>query len=289
MAGQRRGRRGASESGELNPYIALSDLVITVILIVVFVVALGQLQLAGLRYQRAMKEFSDEVNRLPEAIRPYWEKGRNDPPGVQRWVFSGEKIFAPSAPRRNLTDPLAPPVLTPRGAEALARFAQLLKANQGHWRRIRVEGHTQPPSVDQMDDWELSAARAAVVARQVQLAGRIPSFYLAVAGRAGQNHLYRVMVFYRSSDPTSQMAFQALEHAGIAMYSKKDIDKDPEAREDWEKRNLRGVPVVRLQDSNDREETVPVINDQALRELARKWGKNDRVEILVEYSQNQSG
>ena len=140
-----------------------------------------------------------------------------------------------------------------------------------------------------MDDWELSAARAAVVARQIQLAGRIPSFYLAVAGRAGQNHLYRVIVFYGAKDPASDQAFRALDRAGIGTYSRRNVyGGDATALQDWRRRGLTTVPVIRLQDSDDQEQTVP-LGDAALQDLARKWAQNDRVEVLVEYSQNQPG
>ena len=126
----RRKSHGAEET--VNPYIALSDLMITVILIVTFLVALGQLNLAKLKYQNEMKQFAEQVKALPPVARPDLQTGRNDPPGVQRWVFSGSDLFLPAPPRVNLNAPLVTPVLTPQGATTLKGFAQLLKNQPEH-------------------------------------------------------------------------------------------------------------------------------------------------------------
>lgn len=282
----RRGSRGArGEEDGINPYIALSDLVISVILIVVFYVALGQLGLINLRYQRAMDDFATQVNqRLPSEVRPYWEKGRNDPPGVQRWVFSGKSLFVPVARGTSASVLPAPPQLTPAGSEALTGFARLLKENQSRWRRVRIEGHTQPPEDGQMDDWELSAARAALVARQIQTGGRIPSWFLAVAGRAGQNHLYKVVAYIEARDASSVAVLEKLHGAGVN-FSRYEIGKDPAARQAWKRRGLSSVPAILLLNSNEQENLVSVSNPAAFQDLLAKWSRNDRVEVLVEYAE----
>src|ERR1051325_5649883 len=125
-----------SRPDTLNPYIALADLTISVILIILFFAALGRLGLVNLKYKQAMDRFAATVATLPTSQRPRWERGRNDPPGVQRWVFEGRLLFAPVAQDRSD----AAPRLTEEGREALSGFARLLQRNRAVWRRIRVEG-----------------------------------------------------------------------------------------------------------------------------------------------------
>ena len=86
---------------------------------------------------------------------------------------------------------------------------------------------------DLQDDWELSAARAAVVARELQTSGKIPSYYLAVAGRAGQNHLYRVIAFVRAGEAESRVALRSLQNVGITSYSVRDVLNDKSAQTDF--------------------------------------------------------
>ena len=73
------------DGDEVNPYIALSDIAISVVLVVVFFVVLDRLSLVNFKYKKSMQDFSQAVDHdLPLAVRPRWEHGRNDPPGVQR-------------------------------------------------------------------------------------------------------------------------------------------------------------------------------------------------------------
>jgi chemotaxis protein MotB len=214
-----------------NPYIALSDLVICSLLVVVFFVALGRLGLVNVRYKHSMDEFAKAVQRdLPASTRPRWEQGRNDPPGVQRWVFDGRDLFAPGGAD-------AAPILTADGGRVLSEFARLLKANRLHWSRIRVEGHTTPPNDNRRDDWELSVRRAAAVVRQIQAAGDIPPWYFAVAGRAGQNPLHKIILFAAQADPAIQNVEHQLRATGVSFSEKplaqaaiEGLTADPDAR-----------------------------------------------------------
>lgn len=166
----------------LNPYIAFTDVGINLILILIFFVAavltIGRTGWEKIRYQEPMEQFKRAVHQRmaaaagPEALEP---EERNDPPGAQRWVFAGRRLFYPNTAR-----------LTPQGASSLMQFAKILGQHRDKWRRIRIEGHTIPPLPGQRDDWELSAQRAAIVARVFHAEGRIPSYFLAVSGRAGQ-------------------------------------------------------------------------------------------------------
>lgn len=172
----------ATSEDSINPYIAFTDVGINLILIMVFFVAsvltIGRAGWEKIRYQEPMEQFRRAVmQKIPVAICPKALKPeeRNDPPGTQRWVFAGRQLFYPNTAE-----------LTPQGASSLIHFAKILRQHRDKWRRIRIEGHTVPPLPGQRDDWELSAQRAAIVARVFHAEGRIPSHFLAVSGRAGQ-------------------------------------------------------------------------------------------------------
>lgn len=166
---------------EENPYIALSDMAINLVLILIFFFcaanAIGKAGWEQVRYAEYQREFRRQlVLSLPLEKRPKENRMSNDPPGVQRWEYSEQALFHSNTAK-----------LTPGGQESLVVFCRVLKRNQSLWRRVRIEGHTTPPPSGVPDDWELSAARAATVARVLSSRGHIPSYYLAVAGRAGQN------------------------------------------------------------------------------------------------------
>lgn len=167
----------------INPYIALSDLAINLVLILVFfmagVVAVGRAGWEQVRYRDSQAAFKQALEQtLPPNLRPYEHMGKHDPPGAQRWVFGESALFKPNTAQ-----------LLPEGRHALVLFAEALRQHRDKWRRIRIEGHTLPPAPGEADNWELSTSRAAKVARVFAGAGHIPSFYIAVSGRAGQNRL----------------------------------------------------------------------------------------------------
>ncbi|GAA0516300.1 OmpA/MotB family protein [Deinococcus depolymerans] len=162
---------------DLNPFIAFSDLMLNLALILVFFVVatilIGRAGWEEVRYKDAQKLVRAAVQRdLPRPLGPS-NTTRLDPPGAQRWVFQNETLFQPGT--STLTEP---------GRAVLAKFARII-CRSPEWRRIRVEGHTKPIQ-GQADEWELSAARAAQVAKVLANIGRIRPYHLAVAGRAGQ-------------------------------------------------------------------------------------------------------
>jgi hypothetical protein len=270
-----------SRPDTINPYIALADLTISLVLIVLFFVALGRLGLVNFKYKRAMDGFASIVARLPVAQRPHWERGRNDPPGVQRWVFDGHLLFAPVARDKRNTIPQ----LTEEGRQSLSGFARLLQQNRAIWRRIRVEGHTLPPPNDGHDDWDLSARRAAVVVRQIEVAGNIPPWFFAVAGRAGQNPLYKVLLFSSVDSREDADIQRKLQRAGIH-FSRKD-GKSQEAvalrkRFGTDKRTFLDVRT----DSD--EDHVINTDGQEFAVLAAHFQQNERVEVLIEFTQQGS-
>lgn len=167
-----------------NPIIALADVLLGLVLILAFVATAitlaGRVGWEELRYKDAQQQVREAVQlALAEGVRPYEDIGKSDPPGVQRWVFQTSQLFR--------ADSLE---LSEQGTQVLAAFAGVLRENGG-WRRIRIEGHTQPPVVSTENEWELSAARAASVARIFTGLGGIEPWFLAVAGRAGQNPVNR--------------------------------------------------------------------------------------------------
>lgn len=171
----------ANDSHQTNPYIAFTDVVLNLLMIILFVLAfllaMGRPGWEEGRYREPMQELQQAIAQLSSHMRPTLVSNtlRNDPPGVQRWMFSGKKLFYPKTSR-----------LTPEGYRSVQEFAQILNQHRDKWRRIRIEGHTIPPRPGQRDDWELSAKRAAVVARIFYVEGKIEPYFLAVAGRAGQ-------------------------------------------------------------------------------------------------------
>jgi chemotaxis protein MotB len=186
-----------------NPYIALADLCVSLILILAFFVAalnvLGRTGWEKVRYREKQRDFAAAVAvGLPLSVRPHEVTWRNDPPGAQRWVFSRAQLFKPGTA-----------VLTASGVGALEVFSRLLNKHRREWRRIRVEGHTLPPSPDGLDDWNLSSARAAAVAQVIHSRGHIEGYYLAVSGRAGQAPLDRA----RKQDLSNERVEIVLEYA----------------------------------------------------------------------------
>lgn len=191
--------------GESNPYIALADLAINLVLILTFFVAalnvLGRAGWEQVRYREAQSALKAAVARsLPPSLRPLEDRGKNDPPGAQRWVYAGRMLFEPHTAK-----------LTREGSHSLVVFARVLRQEKGtiKWRRIRVEGHTTPPAPGELDDWELSAARAAAVARVLHARGHIASYYLGVAGRAGQSPVNRA----NRADPANERVEVIVEFA----------------------------------------------------------------------------
>jgi len=253
-----------------------------VALVFVLCVALGRLGMADSAYRKAQQEFAQAVQkRLPPKLRPIWHRGKNDPPGVQRWVFPGRALFESQTQRDSALN--SPPRLTAGGKRALRLFALLLKEHREKWRRIRVEGHTRPPMKLMSDDWELSSARAAVVSRRIVSDSRTPPWFLAVAGRAGQNPAVKVLLFYRAGDPKAAEIMQSLTDLEVS-YSSKNILQDHDARRELSRRGLSRTPVIVTRLMNGREIVTQDVDKAAVRGIGKLFPENDRVEVLVEYS-----
>ncbi len=167
----------------INPYIATTDVMISVVLVFVLMLvsttvvsaARSVMGEANDRVQRRLHEVQTAVLAMPAELRPELDEGRNDPIGTQRWRFTGARFFEPEST-----------VLTAEGRAAFETFGLVL-ARIDSWRRIRVEGHTATPRSDGSDDWEGSALLSSAVVRAfVEVHGLEPWFF-AVAGRGGQD------------------------------------------------------------------------------------------------------
>jgi chemotaxis protein MotB len=205
-----------SQDSEINPYIVFTDLTINLVLILMFFLAalaiVGQVGWEQVRYKDAQEQVRQAVRQtMPRENRPFEDMSRNDPPGVQRWVFPNRILFESDSLR-----------LSPGGAAALAMFAEVLRSN-GEWRRIRIEGHTKPTRAGEADEWELSAARSATVARVFTELGQIEPWFLAIAGRAGQNPLNPA----DPGDPANQRVEILLEYSSGLSFGKLRQDADP--------------------------------------------------------------
>lgn len=199
-------RRLRHARDDLNPYVALTDTTLNLVLVLVFFVAaltaVGRVSWDDIRYKDAQKEFEQAVQRLITVNqRPITNIGKNDPPGTQRWVFANSALFTPGQA-----------ALSPAGQVTLGRFALALRQNAGTWRRIRVEGHTLPTLVQQADRWEDATNRAAAVARFLVNNGEIPPYFIATAGRGGQDPLQGLLL----NDPAHARIEIVLEYARSA-------------------------------------------------------------------------
>lgn len=265
---------GCNQPDETNPYIALADLAISLVLILAFfvsaVAALGRAGWEQLRYREAQQQIRRAVDEsLPRQLRPREHKGKNDPPGVQRWVFTGGDLFQPGTK-----------VLRPAGSQALIRFAGVLGKHRYLWRRLQIEGHTLPPPNGLPDDWDLSAGRAATVARVFSVQGHLSQNALKVAGKGGQDPISKVIVYMRPNDPASQKVGWFLTTHNV-LFSQKNVDTDRQAQEEMKKRGISVLPATTA-----KELVVAGFDPDALGHVTADYRANERVEVLVEYGAN---
>lgn len=181
-------RRARHAREDLNPYVALTDTTLNIILVMVFFVAtlsaVGRVSWDDIRYKDAQKTFEQAVKRLIDVSqRPRLNVGKNDPPGTQRWVFVNSVLFSPNTA-----------ALSEAGKATLEQFAVALRQNATTWRRIRVEGHTKPTLIQNSDRWEDATNRAAAVARFLVNEGDIAPYFIATSGRGGQDPLPKLTV-----------------------------------------------------------------------------------------------
>lgn len=199
--------RGLTSEGHtetVNPYIALADSTLNLVLLLVLFIA--NVLLAILQREDTHISSRDlfeqaVIKAMPERYRPtpYESWKKNDPPGTQRWVFEGQLLFKTGTAN-----------LTPEGRKTLGEFVNVLARNGDMWRRVRIEGHTTRTPDRQQDDWSLATNRAATVARL--LTGhrcKIRANYIATAGRGGQDYLSA----YPPTDPHQERVEIILEYA----------------------------------------------------------------------------
>lgn len=178
-----RGLISDSTAEPVNPYIALADSTLNLVLVLVLFIATVLLAILQKEdtHKTSQATFVQAVEAMPRALRPtgldYAE--RNDPPGTQRWTFENHLLF------KKGTD-----VLTPEGRRVLKAFIAVLARHGDVWRRVRIEGHTVRTANRQGDDWALATNRAAAVARLLTSGScKINARYIATAGRGGQARL----------------------------------------------------------------------------------------------------
>ncbi|PTA68593.1 OmpA family protein [Deinococcus arcticus] len=166
---------------EANPYIAFSDLALNLVFVLIFfvggILAVGQAGWEQVRYRNAQESVVRAVKQAPLTVRPVLlsPAQRNDPPGAQRWVYRSQGMFVGDTA-----------TLSPAGQATLISFARVLRAQGKHWKRVRIEGHTQTSKPNDPERWDLSAARASAVAQAFYRLGGVPPNRLAVAARGGQ-------------------------------------------------------------------------------------------------------
>jgi len=170
----------ARAADRLNPYIATTDVVFSLVFVFVIMLVSATVidAVGGLRltHMERAHEVEAAVQGMNASTRPTLipVAERNDPAGTQRWRFTGSQLFEPGTT-----------MLTIEGREAVRAFGLVL-AQRSTWRRIRVEGHTQMTRPSELDDWEHSAALAAAVVRELVQGAGIEPWYMGIAGRGGQ-------------------------------------------------------------------------------------------------------
>ena len=186
----------------LNPYIALADILINLVLILLVFIPI--ILLVGTRgwdevvYKRYQKQMAEAVaQRIPVEKRPFREN-RNDAPGEQRWVFDRVRMFESGNSGSDL------PALSEAGKEALHAFSDALNAHRDPkhriWWRIRVESHIpqtklHPNGNDEEESLKLTGKRATAVSVFLFRECGIHPWELTTSGRGYQDLRNRVDKF----------------------------------------------------------------------------------------------
>lgn len=199
-----RGLTSEAYAEPVNPYIALADSTLNLVLVLVLFIA--TVLLAILQKEDTHVNNRDQFKAAVEATipaqfrpKPLDAAKKNDPPGAQRWVFEGQLLFKRGTAR-----------LTPQGQQVLEEFVNVLARNGNMWRRVRIEGHTLRTPDKTRDNWSLATDRAATVA-QLLTSHRcnISPNYIATAGRGGQDYLPS----YPGNDPHQERVEIVVEYA----------------------------------------------------------------------------
>jgi len=242
-------RRSASEDG--NPYIVFADVCVSLVLILVVLLAMGQLGRADDRYLRAQSDFERAVMAMPASIRPA-KVDRDDPPGAQRWTYLDRALFNPDN------------TLTASGQQCLTALAGVLRDHKG-WERIRIEGHALPSRRGEPDNWASSAAVAALTAQLFQEKASLEPWRLAVAGRGGQTPYCKVYLDGYAT-PQGQALARHLHAEGVQFSDGK----------------AKAVAKVSVAINLGEQESAP-------QDLPKMYRRNLRVEVVVEFLSTSNG
>ena len=117
----------------LNPYIALADILINLVLILLLFIPV--ILLVGTRgwdevvYKKYQLQMEEAVNERFSADQRPVRENRNDAPGEQRWVFTKVRMF-----ESDFSADL--PILSQEGKDSLKAFAAALNAHRDPKNRI---------------------------------------------------------------------------------------------------------------------------------------------------------
>ena len=175
--------RVGRDDTEGTPWSVLSDLAITIVLVLVVFIVLQFVQ--TFRERAINAELVRRQARVSEAIRgnmrPEWRVQVDSlAPDRQRVTFSTEVLF------ETCRD-----ALKQEGRVLLYTLGQVLGREAGMFEAVQVEGHTdrrpirsQGTDCDYSSNWELSSARATQVVRLFSDSSLIPNPKLSAIGRA---------------------------------------------------------------------------------------------------------
>ncbi len=177
----------------LNPYIALADILINLVLILLLFIPL--ILLVGTRgwdevlYKKYQLQMEEAVNERFSADQRPVRENRNDASGEQRWVFTKVRMFD-SDSSADL------PILSQEGKNSLKAFASALNAHRDPkdriWWRIRVESHvplskSRPTLNDEAESLKLTGKRATAVSVFLFEKCGIHPWELTTSGRGYQD------------------------------------------------------------------------------------------------------
>jgi flagellar motor protein MotB len=146
-----------------NPFVALADFVIVLLIILVLTIVEQSITNSSLIARASVAGLQKEINSAVRQIAPpnlaHGIVEREVDGDLQRFRIDGANAFAPDSA-----------VLKPRGRALLIRFGEMLAARQGNpyreerpFKRITIEGHADPAEMGGEEDavWRLSEERAA--------------------------------------------------------------------------------------------------------------------------------
>ncbi len=174
----------------LNPYIALTDLCINLVLIFALmlpiVMLLGNKGWEAAKYRKLQDLFKSEIAKADTGRLKPIQKPHSDVPGEQRWMFPGQQMFDGGTS-----------TLSPDGENALNAFGKVLKDHKSLWKRVRVEAHTRQVLTyydggAEKRSWDLTSQRANVVTKYLFYEGHIEPNFFTASGRGDQDPIDKI-------------------------------------------------------------------------------------------------